>query len=484
MDEKEAKNGIPGLRIEPSNGGKETPDLNPKGFPLGKAAAIDAALLSEWKESKPLLSLMDNIAECPETKLSQIGRVETKYFDSTFVDRLEDGMGAIAKIISNPRTFIKEEAELVNSEKAKKVSPVSIQHFASHSQYLRNISDVGEVIPDKLLTIHSETDTAIYENRFVMTLIKRCMTFINTRVAFIKEHGETRDSDELMVHTKVNLGGIDYEVDMKIRASIPSNDSGESEKNEEILNRLNECRDRCGYFLRSPFMHQMKGAKDVATPVHMTNMLLKNPDYHKAYELWCFIEAYESLGISYDVKEKRGKFTDAYLESIYRLIGSSILTLHSHHTGSSKILATLGKKVTPNIIFSLDDISYMDSKFIYDAYPLAKKAYDPTKVLTEEGQKDMLTEQLDKLSLEGKAAPIVKENIQKHKDGEVSEAAKKRVAKKRQDAQNAEREAKKEARARELAEAEQAEAKKKEMEAKRAKEEAEYQKVKAELEGK
>ena len=132
MEKAEAKKEIPGLKIEPSEGSKEVASFETT-YPLKQAASLDAAYLSTWRGNKPLKGLMDEIREAPETKLSQVGRVETKYFDSSFVDALEDGMAAIAKIVSNPRTFIKEEAELVNSEKAKKVSPVSIQHFASHS---------------------------------------------------------------------------------------------------------------------------------------------------------------------------------------------------------------------------------------------------------------------------------------------------------------------------------------------------------------
>lgn len=484
MGEKEERKDIPGLKVEPSPKGKDDPKLEPVSFPLGKAASLDAGFLSTWKKEKPLSALMDEVRTSPETKFSQMSRVETKYFDATFVDALEDGMAAIAKIISNPRTFIKEEAELVNSEKAKKVSPISIQHFASHSQYLRNITKTGEVIPDKLLTIHSETDTAIYENRFVMTLIKRCMSFINTRVAFIKEHGETLDSDELLVHTKVNLGGIDYEVDMKVRASVPSDDAGESKKNADLLARLNECRDQCGYFLRSPFMAQMKGAKDVSVPVHMTNMLLKNPDYHKAYVLWCFIDAYESLGVSYDVKEKRGRFSEEYLDSLYRLVGSSIATLHSHHTASSKVIARSSKKITPQIIFSLDEVSYMDGRFIYDAYPAAKEAIDPTQCLTEEGQKVLIAHKVDKLRLEGKAKPVVKAAVQKHKDQEVSKQAQDRLARARAAKEAKRLAAEKAEKAKRIEAAKKEDEKKKRLLAKKKAEEEKYLLTKRKLEGK
>ena len=110
-----------------------------------------------------------------ENIIRQSQRTEVKKFDDSIINELESGLEAIERIIANPRTFIKEQAELVQVGLAKRVSALSIRHFATHSQFVRNINEKNEVIPEKVLTIFAETDTAIYENRFVMTLIRRCL---------------------------------------------------------------------------------------------------------------------------------------------------------------------------------------------------------------------------------------------------------------------------------------------------------------------
>ena len=355
-------------------------------------------LLANEGNNKNYKALLDALSD-GENYLRQTHRIEVKTFDDTFITELEDGLAAVSKIISNPRTFIKEEQELVEAELAKKVSTLSIRHFATHTQYIRNIDEEDNVIPSKILTIHSETDTAIYENRFIMTLIKKCLAFIQQRYNWIQEHGETYDSDLILLHNKTQLRDVVYEVDTRVKASQPSQDDGNSKKNKELLERLTTLRTNCSYFLRSPFMEQMKGAKDVSSPIHMTNMLLKHPDYHRAYLLWCFLDAYQELGIKFEVTEIDQKFSSQYIEELRKYAANSILMLHSNRV-SDELEVSRNITYNPQVIFDLEDVTYADSRFLYDAYPLAKEVPEdplpplPAKVREKnEAFKEKLKEQ-------------------------------------------------------------------------------------------
>lgn len=361
-----------------------------------------------------------------ETFIRQTFRSETKAFDDTFINELEIGLDAVGKILANPRTFIKEESDLVEAGLAKKISAVSIRHFATNSRYLRNVDEDGEVTPKKILEIHAETDTAIYENRFVMTLLKRCLAFIQTRYYFVIEHGETRDSDLLQIHNKTEIDGITYEVDSRIKISTPSDDSGNSEKNDELLRRLTVLRQNCAYYLRSPFMESMKGAKDVSSPIHMTNMLRKHPEYHKAYLLWVFLDQYEDLGINYEVKEYNQVMDAAYKEEVATYIANSILAIHSNRVNPSELKAAKPIKFVPKVVFSLEDETYADSRFLFEAYPPAKAARElplpplPEEVrLENEAMRQRLKNQqaaktiLDKVILEDKDRIVYEETLKR-----------------------------------------------------------------------
>ena len=309
-----------------------------------------------------------------ENFLRQTARNETKTFDNNFINELKEGIDAIMKILANPRTFIKEEQELIQTELAKKVSTLSLRHFSTHTQYIREVDKDGNVLPSKILTIQTETDLAIYENRFIMTLIRRLIRFIQTRYDWIMEHKETYDSDLLLIHNKTNIDGITYEVDSRIKVSKPSEDDGNSEKNNQLLMDLSEMKKNCSSFVHSPFMEQMRGAKEVSSPIHMTNMIVKHPDYHKAYELWCFLDQYEDLGISYEVKEVNQEFSKEYKEELSRYIANSVLTIHSHMVNQKELPISKTVHYEPEVIFTLEDVTYADSKFLYNAYPEAKES--------------------------------------------------------------------------------------------------------------
>ena len=323
-----------------------------------------------------------------ENFVRQTQRTEVKKFDDSIIKELEAGLDAIERILANFKTFIKEQAELVNVGLAKKVTSLSIRHFATHSQFVRNINENNEVIPEKVLTIYAETDVAIYENRFVMTLIKRCLSFIQTRYEYIMSHGETKDSDLLLIHNKTTIDNVTYEVDSRIKVSVPSEDDGNLEKNKKLLDQLTELKNRCATYFASSFMTEMKGAKDVASPIHMTNMIVKNPDYHRAYLFWEFLESYEELGVTFDVQERNTPFDQEYLNEINSYIANSIAMLHTHKIDDKVITAHVDEKITPQVVFTLEDETFEEGKYLYDAYPEAKeKRPDPLPPTSEEVRK-------------------------------------------------------------------------------------------------
>ena len=417
----------------------KTQKLEPASFKMDEGASVYRNLLKREQGAKSVSSLI-NLINSGENYIRQTNRVEVKAFDSSFIDKMEQGLDSVAKIVYNPRTFIKEEVELVQVGLARKISSLSVKHFASNSRYVRNIDEDGEVQPDKVLTIHAETDTAIYENRFIMTLIKKCLGFIQARYWYVLEHGETYDSDLLLVHNTTEIEGVKYEVDSRIKVSVPSLEEGQSSTNQEILARLSNLRELCSSFLRSSFMEAMKGAKDVSSPIHMTNMLVKHPDYHQAYLLWNFLDEYEDLGISFDVQETDQKFDDEYKEEIAAYIANSIYTIHSNRVNRGEIKPNKPKKYTPKVIFTLEDETYADGRFLYDAYPDAKlyKRETPMAPLPEEVR--LKDEKLHfKLNNERAAKVNLEAAILEDKDRICYEEANKRVAKLREF--NAERKA-------------------------------------------
>lgn len=371
-------------------------------------------------QSASFYELLLSLRQERNTYLAQKSRLEAKSIDPSFIDELEKGFDAIDAIIKNPRTFIKEDDVLVEAGRAKRISPRSISHLASHTQYVHNVDEDGNVTPEKLLTPESDIDYWIYENRFIMTLIKKCSVFIQKRLLFIKDHGETRDSEVLLLHTDHNVGEVKYEVDTRIKLSCASTDSGKAKANEDLMIRLAKLRERVAYFASSPFMSAMKGAKEVANPIHPTNLLVKNPEYKKALALWKFIDSYKELGIEVSVKEDSKKFKDEYVETLCSLLAASIVTLEGNLVKDDEVKAkSVKKKIIPKVLFSLEDETFYDGRFLYDQFPLReRKKISPLYPTVEESK--AYREELERKRAEDKAKKaIVEAEIERAKEREI-----------------------------------------------------------------
>lgn len=371
-------------------------------------------------QSASFYELLLSLRQERNTYLAQKSRLEAKSIDPSFIDELEKGFDAIDAIIKNPRTFIKEDDVLVEAGRAKRISPRSISHLASHTQYVHNVDEDGNVTPEKLMVPESDIDYWIYENRFIMTLIKKCSVFIQKRLLFIKDHGETRDSEVLLLHTDHNVGEVKYEVDTRIKLSCASTDSGKAKANEDLMLRLAKLRERVAYFASSPFMSAMKGAKEVANPIHPTNLLVKNPEYKKALALWKFIDSYKELGIEVSVKEDSKKFKDDYVETLCSLLAASIVTLEGNLVKDDEVKAkSTKKKIIPKVLFSLEDETFYDGRFLYDQFPLReRKKISPLYPTVEESK--AYREELERKRAEDKAKKaIVEAEIERAKEREI-----------------------------------------------------------------
>ena len=398
---------------------------------------IDSLLLGH-ENFQNLLSVLQY---SDDNFVAQKRREENKIYDEQWILTLERGFEAIDTIVKNPRTFIKEDANVVLAALAKKITSQSVRDLAMHSEYVRNIDDQGNVTPDKILSISTEEDFHIYENRFVMTLIKKLVIFIERRYKFIKDHGETTDSDVLLIHNVTTIDGVTYECDNRIKVSKPSDDNGQREHNAELLAKILRLRDRAAFYLHCPFMRKMVGAKPVHNPLSMTNMLLKSPEYHKAYELWKFIDSYEKLGITYSVKETNQEFDDAYYRQIYGLVMGDILTLNSHQIDTTEVAASLSHKkiLTPRVMLSLDDETFLDGKFTYHEFPepsdlqkRPKKTMAPTQ---DDVEKIKLAEQKRLFDEQKKAEEIAAKQAEYKKKQEQREAVEAAAKRKKLEAQ-------------------------------------------------
>lgn len=248
---------------------------------------------------------------------------EFKNFDNEWIEKLEAYLPSLDKIIRNPKSTLRYDEEITIIEKAKKVTSQSIRHLAANAHLIKDINANGEVIPNKILTSNAEIEYGIYENRFIMTLIQRLATFVGNRYEVIKSNIQSYQRKHLsfVSNFDLNNSNISINLDMVVRSEV--DDSDLKERNNKLFERVTKLFKTVHGFMLSPFMRELSGKKPVLPPIMKTNIILKNPDFRNAYDLWLFLDKYNALVYDIDVQEKDMDLDAEYVSSLNQL---SLLT--------------------------------------------------------------------------------------------------------------------------------------------------------------
>ena len=299
--------------------------------------------------------ILDSLSNGKNSYL-RLDRVESSAFDRTWIEEIENVIFDLGEIIANPKQVTKDEGNIVPIELARKINAESVQHLASHTQYIKEIDDYGNVIPSKVLSIIADDDIRTYENRFIATFVRRLVLFIEKRYEIVSKFAELHDEEILYFKNKSFVDGATVEIETKIKVSHKSDDEL-SLKSNAYVERIKQMREYILYFYSSDFMKKLKTEKDVHNPILQTNIIRKNPKYHHCYEVYKFLERYDHLGVNYKVDEHYSLFNDDELKELNRTLFANYITLKGKDR--SKNAKTNTKVYKPRILTSMDDESFI-----------------------------------------------------------------------------------------------------------------------------
>ncbi|MDY4813857.1 MAG: hypothetical protein SO152_08435, partial [Ruminococcus sp.] len=250
------------------------------------------------------------------------GETYSRYIDMDWVEAIEYALPYIQNAVDEMRRTIKTEEEIVNVQKIKKVSPDTVKHLASHANYIAKIDDHGDVVPDKLLNVRREDTFNIYENRMLHTLLNNISRFISSRFAKLKETPE--DSIyETHMHRDIDYHGQKIEFSFDFRDENHEVDKFDIDDDIENLSdfaRVARIRQITQGILNSQLMQELKGCEEVRSPLTMTNLLKKNPNFKEAVQLWTFLEKYQKPGFVVEKNEFDGEMSKEIKDEIYGLM--------------------------------------------------------------------------------------------------------------------------------------------------------------------
>lgn len=224
-------------------------------------------------------------------------------FDTIWIDKFEEILPYLDKIIRNPRRFIIQEEDIVPIEKTKKITEESIKHLAQHTNLIQHIDEEGFAKPSKLLNVYKEETFDLYENRFIYSLIKNLYIFIQ-RVLKIEDYNsyaKVQKEASYIGETKINGEKVKINLNLEIarKEDLMANINNDLPLSTRIENLKKIIYD----FMSSPFIKSLAQATPVKSPIRKTNVFLKEPNFKKALELWEFLEKYQNMDLTKTEKE-------------------------------------------------------------------------------------------------------------------------------------------------------------------------------------
>lgn len=256
------------------------------------------------------------MAQASGTTIEQQREELVKVVDEEWISMIEDSLDAINTIIEKPRRFITTEEEVVPVSLAKKISADSVRHLSQNTQFLAPSED-GNVHPTRILNVNTVETYDLYENRFIYHLIQRLLTFVDKRtdVIFWSTGNEIRN--RFKMHSKIDdaYEEIEYNVEMTVknRQSFAENDAD----NMDVFMRIDRVRRLVMALRGASFCQIMNGCSAVRSPIQRTNLIMKDPNYRKCYQLWQFMERYDKVGYNIDVQQQSLAFDDEYMVQMH-----------------------------------------------------------------------------------------------------------------------------------------------------------------------
>ncbi len=221
-----------------------------------------------------------------DSKIKATTKVHKVISDTSWIDMIESSIPYLDNIIRNPRRFIVQEENIVPIEKTKVVTEESIRHLAQNTNLIQDVEEDGTVIPLKLLNVYREETVDLYENRFIKSLVDNLYGFVNDKLK-----GEVEDSRvDVVNNVTYNINQNNLNVSLKIE-SKNSELIKESNSEHTLEERIEHIKEVIAAFRSSQFIKGLAASQPVRSPIRKTNVILKEPNFIKALELWEYLES-------------------------------------------------------------------------------------------------------------------------------------------------------------------------------------------------
>lgn len=307
---------------------------------------------------------------------------EKKDIDYSWLPIFEDTCYYIDNILRNPKKFIVNEEEIVKIEQAKKVTVESIVHLTQHTNLIQKFDqDTKEVTPSKILNINKEESLDTYENRFIYTIIKMMDEFYERNVSIEPEESYLIDEKKVNYVGETKIGTEKVNIEVKMQSKNNSISKEKLVNGMTLDERLKKLHIQLSGFKESELYKILTKlhVSQVRPPIRRTNVILKNPNFQKAMELWNFLQNYTNSSFSIvkdnqdfiDTGYIRDEFNEAFLINYLTLVS---LSKTKNSTTSKEYASLTVNKIISSILDTDETITQED--FIKIVTKEYKKAHE------------------------------------------------------------------------------------------------------------
>lgn len=219
-------------------------------------------------------------------------KVDTVFRDCTvhtdWIQQIEQALPYIENALNQNRQFILRQGETVPLEKARRVSRESVEHLSRHSELIT--SDPQQ--PEKIYITENVDTHTVYENRFLYTLLRYIEDFVGGRYQKIKKLSASFTSD-ISFARQVNTP----QRQMEFRLTFQETAQGSpSKQTADAMVRMQTILQTVEIFLRTALMKEVSAAPVLKPPIARTNVLLHDPNFRVAFELYSYLTEYTADG--------------------------------------------------------------------------------------------------------------------------------------------------------------------------------------------
>lgn len=232
---------------------------------------------------------LTNFVDNTDSSIVVKKNVNKQISDTSWIDMVEDCIPYLDNIIRNPRRFIVQEENIVPIEKTKVVTEESIRHLAQHTQLIQDVKEDGSVMPEKLLNVYREETVDLYENRFIKSLVDNLYIFVTNKLKESDQRSFANITNE--VSYEGSYKKKKEQINVKVMLTSKYEDNVDSTKDGHSLEeRIEHIKEVIAAFRSSTFIKSLKESSPVRSPIRKTNVILKEPNFIKALELWEYLE--------------------------------------------------------------------------------------------------------------------------------------------------------------------------------------------------